>query len=88
MSKRASKKLPTRVRVHVRRPATSNAQLLTIAQTAEATGLSEVTLRHYVSQRRIEYVRIGRAIRIRRSAIDALIESNVVPADRRVAIVA
>jgi hypothetical protein len=37
--------------------------------------------------RRIESVRLGRSVRIRRSVIEKLIEQNVMPADRRVAIV-
>ena len=85
MSTKASKKVPTRVRLHVRRPAAASAKLLTVPQSAEYTGLSEVTIRHWVSQRRIEVVRIGRSVRIPRAAIDNVIERGTVPADRRMA---
>jgi len=86
MSRRASKKAPVRVRLHVRRPAAASAKLLTVSQSAQYVGLSEVTLRHWISGRRIEVVRIGRSVRLSRASLDALIARSTVPADRRVAV--
>ena len=78
------KKAP--VRTHVRRPAAQNAKLLTVSQSADLTGLSEVTLRHWIAQRRIDVVRMGRAIRIPRASLENTIERGLVPADKRVAV--
>jgi excisionase family DNA binding protein len=81
---RVFKKAP-RVHAHVR--PLSTAKLLSLQQAADELGLSIATLRSWVWMRRIESVRLGRSVRIRRSVIEKLIEQNVMPADRRVAIV-
>jgi len=43
--------------------------LLTVAQTAEAMGVSERFIRRLIYERRIEVVRLGRHVRIREAAI-------------------
>jgi excisionase family DNA binding protein len=74
------------VRVYTRRAAASSAKLFTVPQAADYTSMSEVTLRHWISSRRIDVVRIGRAVRIPRAALDNLIERGLVPAHRHVAV--
>lgn len=61
-------------------------ELNTIPQTAAQFNVSNATIRSWVWQRCIESVRIGRAVRIRQSAIDAVIENGIVPADERIAV--
>jgi len=82
---RISKKAP---RAHAHVCPAPRAQLLSLQQAADELGLSFATLRSWVWMRRIESVRLGRAVRIRRSVIEALIEQNVMPADRRISVVA
>lgn len=60
--------------------------LMSLRQASDEFALSIATLRAWVWQRRIESIRLGRAVRIRRSAIDKLIESGTTPADPRVAV--
>ena len=55
-------------------------RLLTLPEAAEQLGLKTATLRFWVWQRKIETVRIGRAVRIREDAIRQLIEEGTVPA--------
>jgi len=53
--------------------------LLTILEVAVLTGFSTGTLRHWVSQGRIPYVRISaRCVRFRRTDIEAWIAARVV----------
>lgn len=54
----------------------------TIRETAEELGLSPATLRAWIRQRRISYVRLGRAVRVPASEIRRLIERGTVPAIR------
>jgi excisionase family DNA binding protein len=53
--------------------------LLDIRQAAARLHLSAWTLRTWIRKGRIEHVRLGRAIRFRPSAIDALIRESVKP---------
>jgi excisionase family DNA binding protein len=54
--------------------------LLTAAEVAALTGFAEGTIRHFVSQRRIPFVRISaRCVRFRRSDIDAWLQQLLVP---------
>lgn len=57
-------------------------RLLTLPQAAERLGLKVATLRFWVWQRKIETVRIGRAVRFREGTIDQLIECGTMPAKR------
>jgi len=57
--------------------------LLTVKQSACELGLSCACLRSWISQRRIGYTRLGRAIRIPASEIRRLIDSGYVPARER-----
>jgi len=55
-------------------------RLLTLAESSERLGLKLATLRFWVWQRKIETVRIGRAVRIREDVIHRLIEAGTLPA--------
>jgi excisionase family DNA binding protein len=48
--------------------------LLTVPQVADRLNTSERYVRRLIDERRIEFVRIGRKIRIAGSVVDALIE--------------
>ena len=51
----------------------------TVAQTAEQLGLSESTIRAWIAQRRIGFVRLGRAVRIPANEIERVVELGFVP---------
>ena len=55
-------------------------RLLPLPQAADRLGLKLSTIRFWVWQRKIETVRVGRAVRIPEDAIDRLIEQGTVPA--------
>ena len=61
----------------------ANDPLFSIEQAAEYLGLSIATIRTWVWQRRIPTYRIGRAVRMRRSSLDEVIENGFVPAGQR-----
>ena len=50
------------------------AELLSIQEVAQITGLHEITIRRYVRSGELEAVRIGRRIRVRREAVDRLLK--------------
>jgi excisionase family DNA binding protein len=50
------------------------AELLSIQEVAQITGLHEITIRRYVHSGELEAVRIGRRIRVRRDAVDRLMK--------------
>jgi excisionase family DNA binding protein len=50
--------------------------LLNIQEAAELLGIKAWTLRQWLSQRRIAYVKVGRLTRLRREDITAFIEAN------------
>ena len=53
--------------------------LLTAAEVANLTGFAEGTIRHFVSQRRIPFIRISaRCVRFRRSDIETWLEKLLV----------
>ena len=53
--------------------------LLTAVEVARLTGFAEGTIRHFVSQRRIPFVRISaRCVRFRRSDIESWLENLLV----------
>jgi excisionase family DNA binding protein len=54
----------------------------TVRETAEELGLSPATLRAWIRERRIGYIRLGRAVRVPASEIRRLIERGTVPAIR------
>jgi excisionase family DNA binding protein len=57
-------------------------RLLTCGEAATELGLKETTIRVWVAQRRLESVKLGRAVRIPRHAVERLIQENTLPARR------
>lgn len=50
------------------------AELLSIQKVAQITGLHEITIRRYIRSGKLEAVRVGRRIRVRREALDKLLK--------------
>ncbi len=57
----------------------TSAQLLTVAQTAARLGLKEATIRRRILERKIPYVKLGRAVRIPVEAIESLVAAGYRP---------
>jgi excisionase family DNA binding protein len=55
-------------------------ELLTVREAARRLGLRESTVRAWLQQRRIEKVKLGRAVRIPRRTLEVLIERGTVQA--------
>ena len=55
-------------------------KLLSVAEFAEAVGLSPKTIRQWVWMRRVPFVRVGRAIRFRPETVNEIIDRGTVPA--------
>jgi len=55
-------------------------KLLPIRQSAERLGIKEKTLRFWIWQRKIEFVKIGRSVKISEEVIERIIERGTVPA--------
>jgi excisionase family DNA binding protein len=56
-----------------------NSELLTVPEAAALLRLKPSTIRAWVCQHRIPFVKLGRLVRIRRRDIEALIAGSVVP---------
>ncbi len=54
--------------------------LLTVAESAKRLGLKEGTLRLWLSQRKLGYVKMNRAVRVPAEEVERLIRENLVPA--------
>jgi excisionase family DNA binding protein len=54
-------------------------ELLTAGQAGEYLGTGERFVRRLIAERRIPYVKLGRPVRLQRSALDAFIASGRVP---------
>ena len=59
------------------------ARLLTVAQVAELLGTSERFPRRLISERRIEFVRVGRHVRISERTLAEFIEAGTIEVDGR-----
>lgn len=55
-------------------------RLLTIAEASERLGLKPSTMRFWIWTRKIEHVKVGRAVRVREDTIQAVIERGTIPA--------
>lgn len=55
--------------------------LLTIDELAAELGLAKATLREWCWQKRIPYVKLGRAVRFRREEIEAWLRAHAVAAE-------
>jgi len=58
--------------------------MLTVKECAGALGLTEATIRAWIYQRRLAYVKLGRSVRIPRDQIDKLLLENMIPAARQI----
>jgi excisionase family DNA binding protein len=58
----------------------ANARLLSIPEVAQLLSLKEITIRKWMEQRRIAYVRLGRRVAISELEISRIIEAGSVPA--------
>jgi excisionase family DNA binding protein len=56
-------------------------ELLTVGQAGEYLGTGERFIRRLVAERRISYVKIGKFVRLQRSALDAFIEAGRIPSE-------
>ena len=54
--------------------------MLTVVQAAKKLGVKEGTVRIWISQRRLSYVKLNRAVRIPEEAVEKLIIDNTIPA--------
>jgi len=54
--------------------------LLTVEEFAKALGMSPKTVRMWIWRRRVEFVRVGRAIRFRPETVDEIVNRGSVPA--------
>lgn len=57
-----------------------NKQVRTIREAAEELGLSPATIRTWIRQRRLGYLRFGRAVRIPAAEIQRIVERGTVRA--------
>ena len=53
--------------------------LLTVAQAGEYLGTGERFIRRLIAERRIDYAKLGRHVRVQRSILDAFIYSGRIP---------
>lgn len=57
-------------------------RLLTIPEASERLGLKPATVRFWIYTRKIDHVKVGRAVRLREDTIQDLIERGTIPALR------
>jgi excisionase family DNA binding protein len=60
-------------------------ELLTIQETARMLKVNPITIRRYIASGRLPAVRVGRGVRVRKEAVDQLIEEVVPKKARRAA---
>jgi len=53
------------------------AELLTAAEAADYLRISEWTLRHWVSDKKIRFIKIGRAVPFKKTHLDRFLSDNV-----------
>ncbi len=54
----------------------SSSSLLTVAQAGEYLGTGERFIRRLINERRINYIKVGKYVRLERSALDALVDAG------------
>lgn len=57
--------------------------LLTVPEAADFLGVKAVTVRAWVLNRRIPYVKLGKCVRLRRTDLEKYVADRVVPAKVR-----
>ena len=55
----------------------ANSELLRAGEAAEYLRISEWTLRHWVSDKKIRFIKIGRAVRFKKAHLDRFLQDNV-----------
>jgi excisionase family DNA binding protein len=60
-----------------------NQRMKNVSEAASELGLSVACLRRWIAERRIGYVRLGRAIRISSAEIERMMAEGAVPARER-----
>ena len=55
-------------------------KLFKVSEAAERTGIRESTWRAWILRRRVTFVKLGRAVRIPETALDAMIAKGTIPA--------
>lgn len=53
-------------------------ELLNVAETAAALTIKESTVRAWILNRKLPYVKVGRLVRVRRADVEAFINSELV----------
>ena len=53
------------------------AELLTAAEAADYLRISEWKLRHWVSDKKVRFIKIGRAVRFKKTHLDRFLSDNV-----------
>jgi excisionase family DNA binding protein len=56
-----------------------DSELLTVPEAAALLRLKPSTIRAWVCQKRIPYVKLGRLVRIKRTDAEAIIQANIIP---------
>ncbi len=56
--------------------------LLTVAEAGEYLGTGERFIRRLITERRIAFVKVGKYVRLERSALDALVDKGRIPSQR------
>lgn len=56
------------------------AKLYKIKEVAQKMGVAEVTIRTWLAERRLEFIRLGRCVRISSAEVERLIADGTVPA--------
>ena len=54
-------------------------QLRTVQEAADQLGMAPVTIRTWMAARRIDYVKLGRSVRIPQSEISRIVEEGLTP---------
>ena len=60
----------------------SKKSFYTVVELAEAIGMSQVTIRNWLAERRLSYVKFGKNVRIPTSELERLIAEGTIPARR------
>jgi len=55
-------------------------KLLTVAEAAAQLGMKESTVRQWIWLRQIDFVKVGRSVRLKAETLDRLVEMGTVPA--------
>lgn len=61
--------------------AVSDADLLTVPEAAAFLRLQPSTLRAWILQRRIAFIKLGRLVRFRRVDLETMVEQSIVPVE-------